>query len=881
VSVGASGAAYGDSSAGPFRRWRGVAATLTAVLALGFAVPAVASAESSDQAVAYQIDAAHDGFQSGDSLTAPLSQIWSLSFPGPVSYPLIVNGVVYVTAAVGTNYATSGYGTTLYAIDQATGMTLWSRALGGTYWWSGLTYENGRVFTLTFNGMLTAFDAATGATDWAISLPGQYAFSSAPTAFDGYVYADGAGSGGTLYAVSEETGSVAWTAPVANGDDSSPAVSASGVYVTYAGPQDYAFSPLTGALLWHYGSDLEGGGGATPVLADGYIFTRDNGDNPILSTSTGVAVGSINSGVAPAVGGGDAYSVSGGTLTAVGQSGLGTNAWTFSGDSQLDTAPLVVGNLVFEGSASGNVYAVDSSTGTSVWSANAGSDVSAPNEDGGMLSGLGAGEGTLIVPAGSTLVAYAGANVGTGTPTSTSPPTVTGTPDVGMQIAADVGAWTALPASYTYQWFRCDATGGLCADIPGATAATYTPVTADGGSTLEVSIAATNAAGTSSTLTSAPSNVVIGPPTNVATPTIDGSAAQDVSLSASPGSWTGSPTSYRYKWLRCTSGSCVPETGATSSTYVVAPTDVGSQIEVEVTAVNALGSSASAVSGPSAAIPVIGTTTMLAASENPAPTGTVVTLTATVSPSVDGGTVSFSQAGTPIVGCTALLVGGRTGGVTCADTFPQGADAISAAYSGDSAHGASSAGLTLVINPIATDPIATAAAPAPVAVTITGKPRTTSPAATITYAETGPVSSTTCTIDAQAMPCDDSEAILSGLHTGQHTFVVAVTGPDSQASANVTWTITPIASAAAAPKAPRDLRVHTTQHSSELTWTPSPGASAYRLTITIAKHTHVYMLSASRHSYTSTLRRRQPAVIHLRAVSTNGTTSAAATVTVR
>lgn len=71
---------------------------------------------------------------------------------------------------------------------------------------------------------MTAFDAATGSINWSTSLPGQFSFSSAPTAADGMVFTGGAGGGGTVYGVSQSTGTVVWTGSVENGDDSSPAV---------------------------------------------------------------------------------------------------------------------------------------------------------------------------------------------------------------------------------------------------------------------------------------------------------------------------------------------------------------------------------------------------------------------------------------------------------------------------------------------------------------------------------------------------------------------------------------------------------------------------------------------------------------------------------
>jgi hypothetical protein len=83
-------------------------------------------------------------------------------------------------------------------------------------------------------------------------------------------------------------------------------------------------------------------------------------------------------------------------------------------------------------------------------------------------------------------------------PVNTSPPTVSGTPQVDQALTAGPGSWTGTqPITFAYQWQRCDSAGGICADIAGAVAATYTVTSADVGSTLRVVVTASNAAGTS------------------------------------------------------------------------------------------------------------------------------------------------------------------------------------------------------------------------------------------------------------------------------------------------------------------------------------------------------------------------------------------------
>ena len=129
---------------------------LTFFILILFTTSAIAQVPT-DQARNYQIDVMHTGSVTSPGLTPPLKQKWSLNFGRPISYPLIADGKVFVTVS---NVSPSG--SILYALNAADGTTVWSYALGGTNNWSGLCYENGRVFAVNNNGLLRAFDAATG-----------------------------------------------------------------------------------------------------------------------------------------------------------------------------------------------------------------------------------------------------------------------------------------------------------------------------------------------------------------------------------------------------------------------------------------------------------------------------------------------------------------------------------------------------------------------------------------------------------------------------------------------------------------------------------------------------------------------------------------------
>ena len=201
-----------------------------------------------------------------------------------------------------------------------------------------------------------------------------------------------------------------------------------------------------------------------------------------------------------------------------------------------------------------------------------------------------------------------------GPPAGSSPPTIVGVAQTGKTLAGLPGTWVGgKPVTFVYQWQRCDAAGGSCAPIVGATAETYAPVADDVGHALVLAVTA-QAAGGSATSASPPTVAVIAGgatatrPVATAAPTVTGTPVAGQSLSSSVGAWTGAPSSFAYQWRRCdaTGGQCVAIVGAMATTYTLTPDDIGAAVSLVVTATGKGGSTSApaAVTAVVAAAPV-------------------------------------------------------------------------------------------------------------------------------------------------------------------------------------------------------------------------------------------------------------------------------------
>lgn len=357
--------------------------------------------------VAFQINPQHSGSISFDSLSFPTGATWSVDVGGNPSYALIADGKVFVTTR--TIGGTQPQGT-LVALDQATGATAWGPiALSGNL---TAAYDNGSVFVST-GSQVQAYNAQTGAAEWSASAPAGSAYTSVVAA-NGLVVAVSDPNSSSTSAFNEDTGLILWRLRVFSGVY--PTVTTDGIYLSGVGVT-LDVDPATGDIIWQNQPAYSNSHDSIAVATNGVLYSLDTAefgsDNGTeLDAASGSVLGGFNAYYPPSIGAQTGYflegnALQGGTLSAV-DLGTGTALWTFTGDGQLMSPPILVNGYVFIGSSSGTVYALDGSSGTVVWQQNVGAAIAAGPGWGIDVpaSGLSAGDGLLVVPAGTKVTAY-------------------------------------------------------------------------------------------------------------------------------------------------------------------------------------------------------------------------------------------------------------------------------------------------------------------------------------------------------------------------------------------------------------------------------------------------------------------------------------------
>ena len=195
----------------------------------------------------------------------------------------------------------------------------------------------------------------------------------------------------------------------------------------------------------------------------------------------------------------------------------------------------------------------------------------------------------------------AGSPVLSDAPDELEAPSIAGQPRAGETLDADPGLWGGIEAEVSYQWEKCNATGGECADIVGAIAAEYELGEGDVGATLRLRVGASNELGSVTALS--PATPVIGTasltPASSLGPSLSGTVQSGQVLTVSSGAWTGvEPLIYTYRWKRCDpyGSECEERAEQHGSSYVLREGDVGHTVRVVMTATDTDGSLTQAAS---------------------------------------------------------------------------------------------------------------------------------------------------------------------------------------------------------------------------------------------------------------------------------------------
>jgi hypothetical protein len=183
---------------------------------------------------------------------------------------------------------------------------------------------------------------------------------------------------------------------------------------------------------------------------------------------------------------------------------------------------------------------------------------------------------------------------------NTSPPTISGSAVVGQTLTATSGTWSGTTTGFTYDWFRCDASGANCntGGSPIASGQVYQVVGADVGNTLRVRVTAAGSGGGQAL--SAPTAVVTATaaPQRTSDPVVTGSPVEGQTLTTTSGGWAGTaPITFAYQWVRCGADGGLPDgsncpavPGANGQSYKLVAGDVGQRMRARVTATNSGGS---------------------------------------------------------------------------------------------------------------------------------------------------------------------------------------------------------------------------------------------------------------------------------------------------
>ncbi|AOT02554.1 outer membrane protein assembly factor BamB family protein [Arthrobacter sp. U41] len=349
-------------------------------------------------------DAAHTG-AAADVVGSGQRLAWSYRTAGSflTGSPVIVDGVIYA----GTRDENGDGNSEVHAVEQSTGKKLWSYKVPSSVHGS-IAVAEGTVYVPTLRGTLFAVDTATGQLKWQHDPePAPAGFNQRTYGYYGVTVADGKvlypyqtrhgeAKTGLLLALDTKTGQRVWASAMSGStmSDGTPAVADGRVYVgSQTADRVLAYDLKTGARLWQSGAELGGWQDGIPAAANGKVFIGSNNGIIARDGATGATLWTyrspnpslINGGATPAaptIRGNVVYmGFPSGEVAAL-DATTGSVLWTKLLPGNLDrggvhTSPAVSGDSLFVGSNNGSFYSLDANTGQVTWEYGIGAWVSA------------------------------------------------------------------------------------------------------------------------------------------------------------------------------------------------------------------------------------------------------------------------------------------------------------------------------------------------------------------------------------------------------------------------------------------------------------------------------------------------------------------------
>jgi outer membrane protein assembly factor BamB len=358
--------------------------------------------------VSYRMNPQHTGATAEVRVFGPLFRLWSHSFHGPASTPLIVPGRVIVNVAR-SDGVTGGPGSRVVALDPRTGRRVWSREAPAVQYAAHIAVAGGRVVSVNEEGVARAFAVKDGRPLWTFRPNGTYFARTVPVAAGGSVYfAVSTGSSGeaALYALSMRTGKPRWRRPVPVAPDGAmPLLDSRRVILTDPCGNAVALRRSDGATAWSRQPESDCLGAAAGLMLGGRVFTPSK-HGYVYDPATGADRKRLPGGAPDAAAGGLGFRVVRDALNAVSLAN-GKRRWHHGGSHGYEDVlrPVVAGRTTFTTTSDGHLLGLDRNTGAFLSKTTF--PYGAHSSVGGIEPGMSVGHGLLVGSADRRVNAFA------------------------------------------------------------------------------------------------------------------------------------------------------------------------------------------------------------------------------------------------------------------------------------------------------------------------------------------------------------------------------------------------------------------------------------------------------------------------------------------